>query len=48
MGKRKWLVALRCKLSFISEKGDVLVLLEEVSGSGEKRGTGDNFVHSFS
>lgn len=33
--------------SFISERGDACVLLEEVSGGREKRGTSGNFVHSF-
>lgn len=47
MEKRKWLIVPRCKLSFISERGDALVLLEEVSGGREKRGASGNFVLSF-
>lgn len=33
---------------FISKKGDVFALLEEITGCGEVRGVGDNFVHWFS
>ena len=33
---------------FISKKGDVFALLEEITDSGEVRGVGDNFIHWFS
>lgn len=33
---------------FISKKGDVFALLEEITGRGEVRGVGDNFIHWFS
>lgn len=46
-GERKWWVALRYKLSFIYQKGNVFVLLEEVSGGGEERRESGNFFHCF-